>query len=124
MMSHLGLKSWQCKLCGFSGAAKAKVIRHLETKHKSHDKANAISLPTKFQFNFDDFKVPHDANSQTNIVYEVIETVESTTDETGASRSYATFTLTKTNAKATSLIDGFLAVSFLVFFEQSLMVLP
>ena len=72
----------------FSGAAKAKVIRHLETKHKSHDKANAISLPTKFQFNFDDFKVPHDANSQANIVYEVIETVEGTTDETGALRSF------------------------------------
>ena len=87
MMSHLGLKSWQCKLCGFSGAAKAKVMRHLETKHKSHDKANAISLPTKFQFNFDDFKVPHDANSQASIVYEVIETVEGTTDETGALRS-------------------------------------
>ena len=85
MMSHLGLKSWQCKLCGFSGAARAKVIRHLETKHKSHDKANAISLPTKYQLNFDDFKVAHDASAQANIVYEVIEAVESTTDQTGAS---------------------------------------
>ncbi len=76
MMSHLGLKSWQCKICGFNTTTKPKALRHLAHRHKDSNPENVLNLGIKVQLNFSDFKQPLDpkVESPAKVLYHLVDT--------------------------------------------------
>jgi len=76
MMSHLGIKPWQCSLCGYNALAKDKVMRHIKNRHQGAPNGGIINLGVKLEMKVRDFKLPEGEKSQ--VLYNVEQVTETT----------------------------------------------